>query len=63
MVRAQRIVTAWAEQQVIREIMVFLQGRGVGTARRVRTYKTYGADAALVMSENPYRLALRDSHI
>ncbi|MDD2861665.1 MAG: ATP-dependent RecD-like DNA helicase [Acidiphilium sp.] len=56
-VRAQRIVTAWAEQKVIREIMVFLHSHGVSTARSVRIYKTYGADAVQVMSENPYRLA------
>ncbi len=56
-VRASRIVSAWAEQKVVREIMVFLHSHGVGTARAVRIYKTYGADAVQVMSENPYRLA------
>src|SRR5712691_5591155 len=56
-VRAQRITGAWAEQKVVREIMVFLHSHGVGTARAVRIYKTYGADAVQVMSENPYRLA------
>jgi exodeoxyribonuclease V alpha subunit len=56
-VRAQRIVAAWAEQKVVREIMVFLHSHGVGTARAVRIFKTYGADAVRVMSENPYRLA------
>ena len=56
-VRAGRIVAAWAEQKVVREIMVFLHSHGVGTARAVRIYKTYGADAIQVMSENPYRLA------
>jgi exodeoxyribonuclease V alpha subunit len=56
-VRATRIVAAWAEQKVVREIMVFLHQHGVGTARAVRIYKTYGADAVQVMSENPYRLA------
>jgi exodeoxyribonuclease V alpha subunit len=56
-VRAQRIVAAWAEQKVVREIMVFLHSHGVGTARAVRIFKTYGADAIQVMSENPYRLA------
>jgi exodeoxyribonuclease V alpha subunit len=30
---------------------------GVGSARAVRIYKTYGADAVQIMSENPYRLA------
>jgi exodeoxyribonuclease V alpha subunit len=56
-VRAKRIVGAWAEQKVVREIMVFLHSHGVGTARAVRIYKTYGADAMQVMTENPYRLA------
>src|SRR6266478_5590448 len=56
-VRASRITTAWADQKIIREIMVFLHSNGVGTARAVRIFKTYGADAVQVMSENPYRLA------
>ncbi|GIX10743.1 MAG: hypothetical protein KatS3mg116_2453 [Elioraea sp.] len=56
-VRAERIVRAWAEQKVVREIMVFLHSHGVGTSRAVRIFKTYGADAVQVMSENPYRLA------
>ena len=37
--------------------MVFLHEHGVGTARAVRIFKTYGTDAVQVMSENPYRLA------
>ena len=56
-VRAERITAAWAEQKVVREIMVFLHSHGVGTARAVRIFKTYGSDAIQVMSENPYRLA------
>ncbi|WP_240544807.1 ATP-dependent RecD-like DNA helicase [Paracoccus sp. AK26] len=56
-VRAARITAGWADQKVIREIMVFLHGHGVGTARAVRIFKTYGTDAVQVMSENPYRLA------
>ena len=55
--RADKITSAWADQKVIREIMVFLHGHGVGTARAVRIFKTYGVDAVQVMSENPYRLA------
>src|SRR6201998_4689329 len=62
-VRANRITTAWADQKIIREIMVFLHSNGVGTARAVRIFKTYGADAVQVMSENPYtaRRRVRDS--
>ena len=37
--------------------MVFLHSNGVGTARAVRIFKTYGVDAVQVMTENPYRLA------
>src|SRR5438552_1239320 len=55
--RTSRIVAAWAEQKIVREIMVFLHSHGVGTARAVRIFKTYGADAVQVMTENPYRLA------
>src|SRR3981081_4584376 len=56
-VRAANILAAWAEQKAVREIMVFLHSPGVGTARAVRIFKTYGADAIQVMTENPYRLA------
>jgi len=56
-VRAGRIARAWADQKVVREIMVFLHSHGVGTARAVRIFKTYGNNAVQVMAENPYRLA------
>lgn len=59
--RATRITAAWADQKIVREIMVFLHSHGVGTARAVRIFKMYGSDAVQVMSENPYRLA-RDIH-
>src|SRR5271157_664888 len=55
-VRGKRITDSWAEQKVVREIMMFLHSNGVGTARAVRIYKTYGSDAVQVMTENPYRL-------
>jgi exodeoxyribonuclease V alpha subunit len=56
-IRANRIIAGWAEQKVIREIMLFLHSNGVSTSRAVRIYKTYGADAVQVISQNPYRLA------
>ncbi len=56
--RQQLVTGAWAEQKVIREIMVFLQSHGVGTSRSVRIYKTYGEQAIEKVQENPYRLAL-----
>ena len=56
--RREKITSAWSEQKVIREIMVFLQSHGVGTARAVRIYKTYGDQSVAKVQENPYRLAL-----
>ena len=56
--RKERVTQAWAEQKVVREIMVFLRSHGVGTARAVRIYKTYGDRAVERVQENPYRLAL-----
>ena len=55
--RTTRIVAGWAEQKAVREIMIFLHSHGVGTARAVRIFKTYGHEAIKVMSEDPYRLA------
>ena len=56
--RLKRVTSAWSEQKAIREIMVFLQSHGIGTGRAVRIYKTYGDEAIVKVSENPYCLAL-----
>lgn len=56
--RMEMIAEAWQEQQAVRDIMVFLQSHGVGTARAVRIYKTYGEQAITIVSSNPYRLVL-----
>jgi exodeoxyribonuclease V alpha subunit len=37
--RAARIIAGWAEQKVIREIMLFLHSNGAGTSRAVRSIK------------------------
>src|SRR5262245_21408307 len=55
--RLQRIRESWQEQKAVRGIMVFLQSHGVGTARAVRIYKTYGDKAIDLVRDNPYRLA------
>ena len=59
--RRKIIKEAWAEQKVIREIMVFLHSHGVSTSRAVRIYKTYGDTAIETVRANPYTLA-RDIH-
>jgi exodeoxyribonuclease V alpha subunit len=59
--RRQKIKEAWAEQKVIRNIMVFLHSNGVSTSRAVRIYKTYGEGAIERVQTDPYCLA-RDIH-
>ena len=56
--RMEMVACAWVEQKAIRDIMVFLQSHGLGTARAVRIYKSYGNEAIFKVTENPYRLAL-----
>ena len=56
-VRANSICNNWKDQKVVREIMIFLQSHGVGTARATRIFKTYGEDAISIVSRNPYQLA------
>ncbi len=59
--RQAKILTSWKEQKAIRHIMVFLQSHGIGTARAVRIYKTYGEEAIQKIQQNPYHLA-KDIH-
>lgn len=55
--RADSICRNWQDQKIVREIMVFLQSHGIGTARATRIFKTYGNDAIETVSNNPYCLA------
>ena len=55
--RADIITRAWAEQQKIKEVMIFLQGHNISTGLAVRIYKQYGDDALAVVQADPYRLA------
>lgn len=52
------IKKAWDEQKEIREIMIFLQGCGVGSINAVKIYKQYGDESISILKENPYRLAM-----
>jgi exodeoxyribonuclease V alpha subunit len=55
--RTAMITAAWAEQQAIKQVMVFLQGVGVSTSLGVRIYKAYRDEAIEVVRREPYRLA------
>ncbi|MCX7708212.1 MAG: AAA family ATPase, partial [Anaerolineae bacterium] len=55
--RVELITRAWAEQQKIKEVMLFLQSHNVSTGLAVRIYKQYGDAAIDVVQNDPYRLA------
>jgi len=54
--RRKLIKESWNEQRGVREIMIYLQAHGIGTAKAARIYRQYGADAIAVVKRNPYRL-------
>ena len=56
-VRARRIMQAWQEQRGMQDVMVFLQGHGVGASLALRIFRVYGADTIAQVRENPYALA------
>lgn len=59
--RAELIRVGWEEQKQIKELMIFLQGHGVGAGLAVRIYKRYGDESLAVVQNDPYRLA-REVH-
>jgi len=54
--RTEKIINAWEEQKLIKEIMLFLHGHQVSTNLAVKIYKTYGEESLEVVKENPYQL-------
>lgn len=56
--RAGLIAQAWAEQQAIKDVMLFLQGHNISTRLAVKIYKQYGDEAIAIVSRDPYRLAV-----
>lgn len=55
--RLQAIRESWKRQKAVRDILVFLQSHGIGTARAVRIHKVYGDRAVEKVRADPYRLA------
>lgn len=56
-VRKERITRAWEGQKGVRDVMLFLQGLGIGPGYSAKIFKAYGHRAISVVKENPYRLA------
>ena len=56
-VRAAKILRAWQEQRGMQDVMVFLQGHGVGSSLALKIYRAFGAETVARVKENPYCLA------
>ena len=56
-VRARRIMQAWQAQRGMQDVMVFLQGHGVGASMALRIYRLFGSETITRVRENPYALA------
>ncbi len=54
--RVEMIKKAWQDQKEIKNIMLFLQDHGIGTAFAFRIFKAFGAESIAVVKENPFKL-------
>ncbi len=55
-IRRQSIKESWIEQKGVRDIMIFLQGHGIGSAQSMRIFRHYGNEAISLIRTNPYKL-------
>jgi exodeoxyribonuclease V alpha subunit len=56
--RIDEVKKAWASQRAISNVMLLLQTHGASPALAARIHKHYGDNAARVVQEAPYRLAM-----
>jgi exodeoxyribonuclease V alpha subunit len=54
---AKALIEAWAQNQSVRQTMIFLQGYGISSKMSVRIHNVYGSDTVRQVKEDPYRLA------
>lgn len=54
--RREQIARAWEEQKSIAALMVVLQGFGISPLLASKIYQVFGAEAADVLTTDPYRL-------
>lgn len=56
--RLEQIMVSWRGQKEAREVLVALQGLGLGMAQATKIYKHYGTQALEVVTSNPYQMVL-----
>jgi exodeoxyribonuclease V alpha subunit len=54
---AERIHAGWTHHAVVRQIMAFLREHGIPPAHGPKIFSIYGADALMILRNEPYRLA------
>ena len=47
---------AWTGEKRTREVMIWLEDHGLGSARAAAVFRRYGEESARIVQENPYRL-------
>ena len=57
-VKLREIIKSWAENQHIRDLVIFLQEHNVSTSIATRVYRQYGEKSFQVLKRNPYQLCL-----
>lgn len=61
--RAKKINSSWREQQVVRDLLVFLSSFGIGAAQAARIHRLYGEKALEIVRKEPYRLAMDNAGV
>ncbi len=54
--KLKKLRKSWKEQREIEDVMVALKSHDISTAYGLKIYEKYGAQAATVVEEDPYRL-------
>jgi len=55
--KAAGILKSFRQYREVQNVLVFLQGYGVGVGQAMRLYRRYGSDTIKQVQENPYRMA------
>lgn len=56
-VKVAGIIKSYNQYKEVQNVLVFLQGYGVGIGQALRLYRRYGPDTVRQVKENPYRMA------
>ncbi len=55
--KAADILKSYQQYKDVQNVLVFLQGYGIGVGQAMRLYRRYGSDTIKQVQENPYRMA------